>query len=58
VQSLEEAKKSMKAGDKPLVVKAAKASGSDVLLPADEAKKLASSNPPFLAQGKVVIVFN
>jgi hypothetical protein len=58
VQSLEEAKKSMKAGDKPLVVKAAKASGSDVLLPADEAKKLASSNPPFLAQGKVVIIFN
>jgi hypothetical protein len=58
VQSLEEARKSMKAGDKPLVVKATKANGTDVLLPQDEAKKLASSNPPFLAQGRVVIVLN
>jgi hypothetical protein len=58
VQTLEEARKSMKAGDKPLVVKAAKASGADVLLPQDEAKKLISMNPPFFAQGKVVIVFN
>ncbi|MCA2980387.1 MAG: hypothetical protein INH37_19115 [Myxococcaceae bacterium] len=58
VQSLEEAKKSMKAGDKPLVVKAAKASGTDVMLPQEDAKRLASSNPPFLALGKVVIVFN
>lgn len=58
VQSLDEARKSMKAGEKPLVVKAAKASGADVLLPQDEAKKLLSANPPFLAQGKVVIVFN
>ena len=48
----------MKAGDKPMVVKAAKANGTDVLLPQDEAKKLVSMNPPFLAQGKVVIVFN
>lgn len=58
VQSLDEARKSMKAGDKPMVVKAAKANGTDVLLPQDEAKKLVSMNPPFLAQGKVVIVFN
>jgi hypothetical protein len=58
VQSLDEARKSMKAGDKPHVVKAAKANGADVLLSQDEAKKLVSSNPPFLAQGKVVIVFN
>lgn len=58
VQTLEEARKSMKAGDKPLVIKAAKASGADVLLPQDEAKKLISMNPPFFAQGKVVIVFN
>ncbi len=58
VQSLEDARKSMKAGEKPLVVKAAKANGADVLLPADEAKKLLSMNPPYLAQGKVVIVFN
>jgi len=58
VQSLEEAKKSLKAGDKPVVMKAAKANGADVLLSQDEAKKLVSMNPPFLAQGKVVIVFN
>lgn len=58
VQTLEEARKSMKAGEKPMVVKAAKANGADVLLPQDEAKKLISMNPPFLAQGKVVIVFN
>ncbi|MER2562616.1 MAG: hypothetical protein ABTQ32_17960 [Myxococcaceae bacterium] len=58
VQSLDEARKSMKAGDKPMVVKAAKANGTDVLLPHEEAKKLVSMNPPFLAQGKVVIVFN
>lgn len=58
VQSLDEARKSLKAGEKPLVIKAAKASGADVLLPQEEAKKLVSMNPPFLAQGKVVIVFN
>jgi hypothetical protein len=58
VQSLDEARKSLKAGDKPMVIKAAKANGADVLLPQDEAKKLISMNPPFLAQGKVVIVFN
>ena len=58
VQSLDEARKSLKAGDRPMVIKAAKANGADVLLPQDEAKKLVSMNPPFLAQGKVVIVFN
>ncbi len=58
VQSLDEARKSLKAGDKPMVIKAAKANGADVLLAHEEAKKLVSMNPPFLAQGKVVIVFN
>lgn len=58
VQTLDEARKSLKAGEKPLVIKAAKASGADVLLPQEDAKKLVSMNPPFLAQGKVVIVFN
>ena len=58
VQSLDEARKSLKAGDKPMVIKAAKANGADVLLAQEEAKKLVSMNPPFLAQGKVVIVFN
>lgn len=58
VQSVEEAQKSMKAGEKPLVIKAAKASGADLQLGAEDAKKLAALNTSFLADGKVVIVLN
>lgn len=58
VQSLEEAKKSMKAGDRPLVVKASKALGSDLVLPKEEAKRLAEANNSYLAEGRVVIVMN
>lgn len=58
VQSLEDAQKSLKAGEKPLVIKAAKANGADLQLAAEDAKKLASINPTFLADGKVVIVLN
>jgi hypothetical protein len=58
VQSLEEAQKSLKAGDKPLVFKAAKAEGADLQLAPDDAKKLAAINASFLADGKVVIVLN
>lgn len=58
VQSLEEAQKSMKAGDKPLVLKASKATGTDVLLGTEETKKLLATNAGFLAEGKVVIVTN
>lgn len=58
VQSLEEAQKSIKAGEKPLVIKAAKANGADLQLAPEDAKKLASINPSFLADGKVVIVLN
>lgn len=58
VQSLEEAKKSLKAGDKPLVLKAAKANGSDLQLDSASALKLLATNSDFLAEGRVVIVTN
>lgn len=58
VQSLEEAKKTMKVGDKPLVVKAAKAVGSDLVLATTEAKRLLEANSGYLAEGRVVIVMN
>lgn len=58
VQNLDDAQKSLKAGEKPLVIKAAKATGSDVQLAPEDAKKLAALNTSFLADGKVVIVFN
>lgn len=58
VQSLDDASKSLKAGEKPLIIKAAAATGSDLKLSADDAKKLAALNTSFLADGKVVIVLN
>ena len=58
VQSLEEAKKSLKAGDKPLVLKASKANGSDLQLDSADAMKLLATNAGFLAEGRVVIVTN
>jgi len=58
VQSLDDANKSLKAGEKPLVIKATAATGSDLKLSADDAKKLAALNTSFLADGKVIIVLN
>ncbi len=58
VQTVEEAQRSMKAGEKPLVLKAAKASGADLQLAPEDAKKLTALNTSFLADGKVVIVLN
>ncbi len=58
VQSLDEAKKSLKAGDKPLVLKATKANGSDLQLDSADAMKLLATNAGFLAEGRVVIVTN
>ena len=55
-QSLEEAKKSLKAGDKPLVVKAIKANGTDLVLSPADGSKLAAINAFFLTEGRVVIV--
>ncbi len=58
VQSLEDANKSLKAGEKPLVIKASGAEGSDLKLAPEDAQKLASLNTAFLAEGKVIIVLN
>ncbi len=58
VASLEDANKSLKAGEKPLVLKAAKAAGADLQLAPEDARKLAALNTAFLADGKVVIVLN
>lgn len=58
VKTLDEAKKSGKVGDKPLVVKATKVEGTDLILSATEAKKLAEANNAYLAEGRVVIVAN
>ena len=58
VQTLDEASKSTKAGEKPLVIKASKATGADLQLGAEDAKKLAAVNTSFLAEGRVVIVLN
>ncbi len=43
-------------GDKPLVVKATKADGSDLVLDAEAAKLLGSENNGYLAEGRVAIV--
>jgi hypothetical protein len=56
-RSLDAARRDLAArlGDKPLVVKAVRAQGSDLVLGADGAQALASA-PAFLAEGRVVIV--
>ena len=58
VGSLDDAHKSLKAGEKPLVVKLASATGADLQLDAEGAKKLAAVNRDVLADGRVVIVLN
>jgi len=58
VQSLDEAKKSMKAGDKPLVIKATEAKGTDLVLAAEDVKKLNETNAAFLSEGRVIVVMN
>ena len=55
---LDQAKKSVLVGDKPLVLKADKADGSDLVLSAEAVKQLAAINNAFLAEGRVVIVTN
>ncbi|MDP1824712.1 MAG: LPP20 family lipoprotein [Archangium sp.] len=58
VQNIDDAQKSQKAGEKPLVLKAARATGADLQLAPEDARKLAALNTSFLAAGKVVIVLN
>lgn len=54
--SLEAAKKSALVGARPLVVKAASAKGSDLVLSPQEAGRLADANNSYLAEGRVIIV--
>lgn len=57
-KTLDQAKKSMLVGDKPVVVKATRADGTDLVLTADDIKKLTESNNAYLAEGRVAIVTN
>jgi hypothetical protein len=54
--SLEAAKKSALVGAHPLVVKATGVKGSDLVLSAEDAKRLTATHTGFLAEGRVVIV--
>ena len=56
-RSLDAARRDLAArvGDRPVVVKAVKARGSDLVLAAADAATLAA-RPPFLAEGRVVII--
>lgn len=57
-KDLDAAKKTLgdRLGDKPLVVKAVKVTGSDVVISADDAKGLSGKGWPFLADARVVIL--
>lgn len=57
-KTVDEAKASARVGCAPIVVKAAKAKGSDVVLALDVASKVrgAAKNESFLAEGRVMIV--
>lgn len=56
--SLDDARKSQLVGEKPLVVKASRVEGSDLVLTGDDLKKLIDSNNAYLAEGRVAIVTN
>jgi len=56
--TLDSAKKSLLVGDKPLVIKAAKAQGTDLVLSAEDLKRLSESNNTYLADGRVAIITN
>jgi hypothetical protein len=58
VQSLDEAKKNMKAGDKPMILKASEAKGTDLVLADADVQKLNSTNTSFLSEGRVIVVTN
>jgi hypothetical protein len=57
-RDLEAARATMKdrIGDRPIVVKAVKAQGSDVVLSGADAASLSGKSLPFLAEGRVVIL--
>ncbi|MDC0706918.1 hypothetical protein POL68_00380 [Stigmatella sp. ncwal1] len=55
-EGLDEARKSVLVGEKPLVVKAVKLQGSDLVLADEALKQLSESDVSFLAEGRVAIV--
>jgi hypothetical protein len=55
VKGLDPAKKSARVGERPLVVKAERADGSDLVLSAEAVKALTEHNNSYLADGRVVI---
>jgi len=55
VEGLDAARKMERVGEKPLVVKATKVDGTDLVLSADDAKKI-ESGAQYLTEGRVVIV--
>jgi hypothetical protein len=56
--TLDAAKKSLLVGDYPLVLKATKAQGTDLVLSAEDLKRLSESNNTYLAEGRVAIITN
>ena len=56
-QSMDQARQDPRVADRPLVIRAAKAQGSDIILGSDERKKLAES-PSLLANGRVIILID
>lgn len=56
--TLDAAKKSLLVGDKPLVLKASKVQGTDLVLSAEDLKRLSESNNAYLAEGRVAIITN
>ncbi|HVE82313.1 MAG TPA: hypothetical protein VND93_05675 [Myxococcales bacterium] len=56
--TLDAAKKSLLVGDKPLVIKASKVQGTDLVLSADDLKRLSESNNAYLSEGRVAIIAN
>jgi hypothetical protein len=57
-KSADAASRAQSVGDAPLVVKAARAQGSDLVLGKSEAKALVELPPTVLAEGRVTIVYN
>jgi len=54
--SLEQARKSTRVGERPLVLEAARVEGSDVVLGPDAAKALEGLDPELLAEGRVALL--
>ncbi|MGO8969833.1 MAG: hypothetical protein ACLQDQ_09715 [Myxococcaceae bacterium] len=57
-KSADSASRAQSVGDAPLVLKAARAQGSDLVLGAAEARALVELPPAVLAEGRVTIVYN